>query len=785
MEPIFNPTNNSTKVPSTSKSEIELLIESGDRAAIQSYYQEVLDKSKVFFDEYAGKKRPSFEFTNDPNVKTAYFEVDENGNNPQVKISLDYFLGKFSGFSLSNSQVRHEAFHELTHFTDYAENRIEYMDQFERSKVMGEDMAKHIAKYREEKGKGMDESKIKALAEKLTSIYISLYYNNINDIFVDNNVAHKVKEYSKDGLGVEGSGHEEIRRLKKDFIYKGSDLSAYPEFYQFMFFLLRGDGIVDEGMRITEDVQAALSKVYEVNYKRFDKRRNFLVPVKIEVNAEDIINIFLNPNKLDDILEMDISSESYKANINSPYKAKKDTSLKYRTKYINETLLPTFNDLLFNDMKDKLDFMSIEDLLKLLMQILKEAEQNSPDFIPDEVRDEYRKWKQADDKKDEVEAAKKAVIVKDGKPKNGKAEIGNSEGMNEPKQIPETPEQIKAREIEEAKEVKHKTVDDFTRENNIDADIARRIKEAWDDVSNSIDSLTRVWMRIVSGKGNEVDIKRGGEYVSGADVNIENFINQYPDFLTGHGDKLKPFVRNEHIETPTDRPNRIEISIILDQSPSMGDKNSTKNKVLDRVITMLNMSLDKFNQILYRNREATKSLLHVDREIILFGSIAKNILPFNVRSIEDASRNRGKANYESLKEVGAKSVGGSTNDAAAFEKVNESMSKEKENNLANGKLLKIVIEVTDGIPNPNAIPKIKKYIAEMKKKGIILIGLQIGEVDEGSRKIFESIWNVDEKGQALPNDHKNCYVVGTNFLSLPEIIAKRLESILGEIKIYD
>lgn len=782
------------------------LLERADRAEIQKYYQEVLEKSEGLFDSYAGAKRPKFEFTSDPSISTAVFMVDAKGGRPQIKIGLDFFVKN----RIDADQAVWVLMHELTHFIDYAENKKYYMGQFENAKKLGAKMSDKVAEYFKSKnGEEVPEVRKNKIAGQAAKIYSSGYYNIMNDIFVNHNVA-TTPEYSHDKNKNPDSKQGRVSDLYKDTLFKESDFSAMPEFYQYLYFLLRGEN-VDESMRITEGAQATLAQDHAVNYKKYEPRRGFDVKAQKDFNTQEIIDTFLNPNKVGEynILVGDTSSKIYQENKNNPLAKKlKDTTIEYRMEYVDQTLLPTFTELLFQDMKNWVDEASEngqesgepqegesgesgsgeskkwEKFDKNFDEVDKKMEEQSPDFIPDEAIEEYAEWKEGDDKKD-AEGDGEDGDSKDGEPKDSSPKSESKQGDDKNPSAPiKTPEQIakeeqaKQEEIErKAREERKEMIDNFAKENDIDPDTARRVAEAYEDVHKEVDDLFEVWRRIVLRSENEVRTNYSDTaHKDGDRFDVNAFVRSLPGIVRGEYEKVNVFNRLERVDNPSDRPERIEVSLVIDQSGSMGRKGSELNKVIERVITMMNMSLDGFNELLVANKNTTKSKLHLDREIILVADTAKTIIPFSIPSIEEADINLGVTNYKSLETIGSGVVGNSNQDHKAFEVVRSSVDEEKLEKIKAGKILKIVIEITDGEPDDDAISKMKSHIREMSDQGVVVCAVQIGTLDAST---FDDVWNSDSDGV------KRGYSIGQDFKKLPQVIAQMLEKYIGAVKIYE
>lgn len=786
MQPNFYLNTNSKLETKLSEEQfLTELFERSDRAEMQKYYQEVLEKYSPLFDRYAGKKRPVFEFTSDPNVPTAYFAVDEKGGNPHIKVGLDFFIKN----KLSAGQAVWVLMHELTHFTDYASDRKEYIGQFANAKKLGTEMADRLAEYYRNKSshaidastgaakpKELTPSQMDSLKRQISKMYSSGYYNIINDIYVNHNVATTI-EYTHDKNLNPNTKQNEVAGIYKGILFKDRDFSAMPEFYQYLYFLLRGEN-VSEGMRVTEGVYEALAKDYELQYKKNDRRRGIEVAAKKVLNTKELIDTFLNPNSVEqfegDIKEVRVNNQ-------------KDTSLKYRSEYVDRTLQPTFSELLFNDLKNKLDDLDqkekenaegesgepIDVLGDFLDDILDKMEECSPDFIPDNVMDQFAEWKESDDVREAKENAKKAA--QDNKAKEDAKRNAAQENGEKVEQGEKAKEEAKQKALEDS-------VKNFAKQNNIAENVANRVVEARRDVAKYVDSLSELWKSIITGSGSESEINISGEYKTGSEVNVDAFVRQFDKVINREFEKLRIMKRAEHDEKPNDRPERIEVSLVVDQSLSMGSSSSSKNKIVERVVTLLQVSLDKFNQYLVNVKDKSKSQLHADAEVIAFGSTATQIASFRykgsgVEGVESDlnSGKKGMQNFKTIDSIGNNM--GNTYDDTALDKVIEGLSPDIREKIQTGKVLKIVFEITDGVSSDGIATK--ERIEKLVTEGVLVFAFQIGKVNEEERVIFEETWNTNQ------DKMQRGYVVGESFAILPEMIAKMLENFLGEVKIYE
>ena len=750
---------------------IEAAISSGDRPEIQSMYQGILDSKAAGFDAYVGADRPQFEFTEDPNIGTAAFFVDPKGK-PRIQISIDYVIDN----RLSAEDIEALAMHELTHFMDRANNSEGYDNRFKKFEVMATDMADKIATYFEQKYKRvMPAIRKSQCIEYLYKIYDGGYGNVIDDVYVNHNVVRFKPEL-----------RPIFENMYRKSLSKSRDLSMASEFYQYVSFMLRGEN-VPEGMRITEGAQEALARDYNLKYKRYDVSRGTTIKATAQMDTQQVIDTFLNPNTENRL------DHGKKGNTTLD----KDTSLAYRSEYVDATLLPTFTELLFKDMckqidqyvesgmadKDKdIDNMMEkmwEEISKWMEQIIKGIEASSPDIIPKGEIKKYADWKNG------------RVGVKPtpnvGKPPMTLEEIKALHDAAEAKARvdKEARESAERQSSEERQRVaRENAVAEFAKAKNIKEETAKRVAAAWHDVAPYIGALDDVWRRIVGRYGNEHRSVITGRHSSGTGVDVDAVINQLPDLLGGHPERFRPFTRVRSVEAPSERPERIKVRLLIDQSSSMQGAKSSKNQMIDRLLTMMYMSQDNFNTRLSSNKDNTGSAMHMDTQTIVYGDVDKTRVVdgaeflYTHTGIDGAGNDirsgvKGEKNYKALESVGVDM--GYTYDDKALDIVLKSIDTKEKQKIKDGKVLDIAILITDGASSDwiKAKEKVDALIAD----GVTVFAFQIGEVGAEETKVFNKVWNQNVDGKIRG------VTMGSDFTKLPAVLTQMLIDVLGDIEI--
>lgn len=673
---------------------------------LKSIYQHHLESKSSVFKKYAGKHAPSFMFSTDGKVKTAVFQVGNDGTSPEVIIGLDFFVEN----NLSLRQAEWVMMHELTHFKDFDSDKESYLKNFERSQTLGRELAEKLAiAYREKYGEDLPESRKASFTQRLREMYSSGYFNVIDDIWVN----HTVEGEPDFAKGEEGDIEREV--LYKKVLSPSNNLSYHDfESYQFLYAMLRGEN-VGGGFRLTESAEKALRKDYKI--------------MGSVIDTKDIIDTYLNPQKKDKKL------------------GTKATDTKTRHQMLSLTLLPTYTELLFNDMMRVLDMYHddpVKDIDKELDDIIKLFEKMFPDFIPHEV----------------IEAWGKHSKEAEGREVDG--EDTKNRERADPKKI--------------AREKIDKQAKDWREENNIDENLHNHIKDVERDIAPHIASLDELWRSIATGVALERRKSSGGLYKTGKQVNLPAFVRGFPKVIQGQVDRLQVMERSEMVEQSVNKPERVEVSLILDRSGSMfwdGEQNkgmnSSKNKAIERVALLVMKSLERFNQFIDSTREETKTKLFADTEVILYGTHARVKKPFR----KNASLGKDRVEQYSVMASLSDNYRGN-NEEEALALINNATTGEIEGNIAEKKLLKIAFLITDGGTNPT--PEILAQISDLEKKGVHVHAIQIGDVEEDEIKLFMETWNTR---RPLPLG----YCIGNDLSQLAPVITKMLEEELSDVEI--
>ncbi len=333
--------------------------------------------------------------------------------------------------------------------------------------------------------------------------------------------------------------------------------------------------------------------------------------------------------------------------------------------------------------------------------------------------------------------------------------------------------------------IEAKRVEDMTPEERADY-INKQKQEKFDDehgitknerlqherTKKRIDSarkeMRKFWQSLI-GKSINYERKYQAERTKGQ-IDVRSFIKHYPEYVSGvrRGDidNLPIYGRYENEKQIVDKPDRIDITLLVDASGSMSGK---RTQAAREAATLLALSIKDFNNQLDAKRQKTNSKLRARSEVYAFGTGFKKIKQFEKK---DKKIDTSEAEIIKLSSAIDADMGG-TEEYRAYMDIEQNLSQEDKNKIADGKLKRIVFEITDG--SPNDISKTKEHIEALRKEGVIVYGFQITDND-GDRRSFDEIWNSD------PENPYGIHI-GDNVEDLPKKLIEVAGALLGDIRI--
>lgn len=331
---------------------------------------------------------------------------------------------------------------------------------------------------------------------------------------------------------------------------------------------------------------------------------------------------------------------------------------------------------------------------------------------------------------------------------------------------------------ERAEYQRKKGMREFDQEHGITNE-QRRINE---QIKLEIDDARRkmrgFWRRLI-GKSIEyrqtlIKRQRRGRF------SIESFIRDYPEIIeserNGNLRSLEIYERNGVERRIVDQPESIEITLLVDCSGSMDD---SKVRAARKAAALLMYSIKDFNGELEAKRRETRSKLKVDTEVIVFGSDYEETKSF------DRANDRDTNDAEIIKTISI--IDGNrdrTDNESPLGSILSKLTTEMKSRIKKKKLKKIVFEITDGMPddyrrvNNASSCKTAERLSQLAGEGVIVIGFQIGNVNDREREAFEWIWN----GQG-ENPNKKGIFIGSDISKLPDSLMSSLSDQLNDIVI--
>ena len=296
------------------------------------------------------------------------------------------------------------------------------------------------------------------------------------------------------------------------------------------------------------------------------------------------------------------------------------------------------------------------------------------------------------------------------------------------------------------------------------------------EISKSRKEMRKFWERLI-GKSIEYRQTRIQNQRRGR-LNVRSFIDKYPDIIDA---QQKGGLRDLEIyDKPglerlvVDQPETIDVTLLVDCSSSM---DSSKVEAAKKAAALLMYSIKDFNDELEKTRRETHSKLRANTEVIRFGS------DFDDDGTEGKERlkkfDRGSKYNDNdasiIKSVASiDSDRGTTDDAAPLGDILSRLTSDERAKIQQGKLKKILFEITDGQPDEPSLTA--KRLNELAKAGVIVVGFQIGDVNEGERETFQGIWNSGQK-----SENKQGIFIGSEIDKLPSSLMRALADSLNNI----
>ena len=318
-----------------------------------------------------------------------------------------------------------------------------------------------------------------------------------------------------------------------------------------------------------------------------------------------------------------------------------------------------------------------------------------------------------------------------------------------------------------AKFNEHRQEQHFDRNNGITQEERRENREIQAAIREPRREMRRFWENLI---GRSIEYRKHTRHNQlRGHVNVRGYINRYADIQSGNLKNLDIYEHKVEERELVDQPETIDISLVIDCSGSMRDK----DKITKNAAALLLYSVKDFNDALDAKRNITKSKLRANTEVILFGDDMEVTKKFD----RTASREHATANI--IKAVsGINSDMGGTSNYEPLKHVKDEISSVDKTKLQVKKLKKIIFNITDG-EEYDFSGQIKKVIQELSQDGVILVSFRIGAIAEFEATAFNELWNQDDK--AAKNAHG--IIIGENVASLPRKLMESLKNALSDIAI--
>ena len=682
-------------------------------------------------------KDSSLQFELDENINTFAFDADSF----RVHVPLEWF----SSGEYSEHELLFSNYHERAHFIDMRKNPEAYLGCFERMDKKATALAKDYLSAHP--GKASLSGVKKFYYDELHTLY-----NCLDDIYVNDMVKSRVPLFS------DGDGADDIVTLYDKLNFGDPDLTDHPLHRQLAYSLLR-DAMVgkERGTSIVDErVEEVLSK------KRLGKTIRGLVETELKTRSGVLV----------------------------------DPAERYR-------LIQTLIEPLY---------------LKLLEEALNEKEQEQQQQQDGEGQDGEKQGQNGQGKGgegqdqnsqgeggegaggDNQDGEKQGGASKNSRSKSGNGMGGNKEfdpfgdnDKNSPSKrfkesldkgedadkitkeildaLADKDKEDKMSPQERAKHQAEKRKKAFDKKNGI----TQQQRETCDKISQEITAPRRemreFWKSII-GKSLSFKPVRVGEQRRGR-LNVPSFIRRYPEVIEAERDgalrSLNVYERTVLEHELVDKPDRIEVTLLVDCSGSMGGE---KEEIARKTAALLMYSLKDFNDELEKTRRQTHSTLKTDSQVVVFGSTFEEVKHFN------SGRNDSQSEAEiikSLSQINNSLV--STNDAAPLTDLESKITSEQKKRIEDKRLKKIIFVITDGASDDENASR--DAVLRLAEDGVIMVGFQIGSVNADAKAQFDRTWQANGNRKSVLKGIR----IESNVAQLPSRLMEELHDILGDITI--
>ena len=683
---------------------------------------------------FAGDASLGYKTHNTPGINTAYFDAkDVTINIPESWLSSPEY---------TQPQLKWIQYHELSHFIDMRKNPDVFLDNFDQmhkdAENLARDMYYHHPKVSKNQLEGYFYEGIHAL------------YNRLDDIYVNNLVGIKSPNY-RNGEYAKSVSDLYIEKLG----YSSNDIRDYPPHEQFSIALLQDEMVGDivGQVQVSDEVEAVLSK------KKLGKNIREIVDLKLKPTPNrltdpkeryDLIRAVIQPEYIKlmtDFVESKLSEEEPQESQDSQQSEQSQESQESQESQQNQESQQSQQNQESQEPQDSQQSQEPQDNDQSSSREAGEGRERKNDSYSDfDFLDYYNKQ----DKSGEIAIDEETVrqIL---------------EYFSEQQKV----DSMSPREREDYLAKKQQEL--FDKENQISS----RQREAYEYVKARINEprkkMRDFWKNLI-GKSIEYESIKVNQQRRGS-LNVGDFINNYAQITEsqkrGDNRELNIYSRNELEAIPVEKPEKIEISLVVDGSGSMGED---RIMAVRETAELLMLSIKDFNDYLNQTRRQTKSKLRADTEMFVFGSGFCQVKTFSDKknvNIEEADI------IKSISEINSNY--GGTEDHQPLRYISDNINVDQLHKISQQKLKKIVFHITDGGSNDPI--KARGAVDSLIDEGVLAFAFQIGEVNSDERASFDHVWNSRSDGLELGLH------IGRDVSNLPIELSKKLTEALKGIRL--
>lgn len=319
---------------------------------------------------------------------------------------------------------------------------------------------------------------------------------------------------------------------------------------------------------------------------------------------------------------------------------------------------------------------------------------------------------------------------------------------------------------EKAGEAQDKMDADWCAKNSVKPETLKQYRKIENEVAPYLEELSRLWQKIIFGSTRKIERGMGGYFKIGAELDVQKTIEKWPEIQRGNFEEAQIFKKMTQKEVLIKKPELIRVRLIGDMSGSM---DSRKIHILQQCFVLLLSSLQEFNSYLNFERTRTKSKLEVDTEAWIFGDDTEQIKELRKGSNYTNEQIAIIKIFEKLQ-----NTIGRTYDNKVLEKIFSSLSSDDKAKIDQGKMMEIVLEVTDG--GSSDVSGARSGVDNLSEAGVVTRAFQIGSVSEDEKKKFNQVWN---------NNRKESFgeIVGENIANLLPAVTEVLKKYLSNVKL--